>query len=82
MIGHILDENLGRSGQPTARTGGNETTVLDILRAMLVHGMVIQGSVSGDHYGPVSIGELDQRARTQCLNMGEMAARLTLKLHG
>ncbi len=62
--------------------GGNETTIMDILRAMLVHGMVVRGSVSGDHYGPVSIGEMDTRSRLQCLHYGENAAKLTLKLHG
>ena len=37
--------------------GGNETTVLDILKALLIHGMVIQGkSKGGHHFGPVSIG--------------------------
>lgn len=32
--------------------GGNETTILDILKAMLIHGMVIQGSSSRGYYGP------------------------------
>ncbi|GAG39373.1 unnamed protein product, partial [marine sediment metagenome] len=46
--------------------GGNETTILSILQAMLIHGMVVQGTAAGDHYGPVAIGEPDQRAEKQC----------------
>lgn len=60
--------------------GGNETTILDILNAMLIHGMVIQGSSQGGHYGPVAIGDMDARAREECLNLGRRVARLALKL--
>jgi len=42
--------------------GGNETTVLDILGAMLIHGMVVRGDHRFDHYGPVAIGRPDDRA--------------------
>jgi len=30
--------------------GGNETTITDILQALLIHGMVVQGTPNGDHY--------------------------------
>lgn len=56
--------------------GGNETTVLEILESMLVHGMVIQGSVEGDHYGPVALGAPDSRACDQCRALGARIARL------
>ncbi|NMC60365.1 MAG: flavodoxin family protein [Candidatus Methanofastidiosa archaeon] len=46
--------------------GGNETTLLSILKAMLIHGMVIVGVHNADHYGPVSIGAPDDRAEKQC----------------
>ncbi|MFW6065600.1 MAG: flavodoxin domain-containing protein [Planctomycetota bacterium] len=62
--------------------GGNETTVLDIAKAMLIHGMVIQGSPGGDHYGAVAIGDPDDRAREQCQKFGRIAAELAVKLHG
>lgn len=62
--------------------GGNETTVLDILKAMLIHGMVVQGSASGDHYGPVAIGDLDDRSKKECLKLGRTVAALAVKLHG
>ncbi len=60
--------------------GGNETTVLDILKALLVHGMIIQGSPMGPHYGPVAIGRPDTDNRNQCLNLGKSVARLVKRL--
>ncbi len=62
--------------------GGNETVILAILQAMLVHGMVVQGIPKGDHYGPVSIGAPDDRASRQCRLLGERVARLLKKLAG
>lgn len=60
--------------------GGNETTIMDILKAFLIHGMIIQGDSRGDHYGPVSIGAPDSRAASQCRKLGEKVARLVKKL--
>ena len=60
--------------------GGNETTVLDILHVMLVHGMIVQGTAEGDHYGPISIDTPDDRAKTQCEALGRRVALLAKKL--
>jgi NAD(P)H dehydrogenase (quinone) len=62
--------------------GGNETTILDILNALLIHGMVIQGCPNGDHYGPVAIGDVDDRARASCHAFGKLIAELAVRLHG
>ncbi|MCD6415191.1 MAG: flavodoxin family protein [Planctomycetes bacterium] len=62
--------------------GGNETTILSILQAMLIHGMIVQGSASGDHFGPVSIGAPDQRAAEQSRQLGARVARLAGRLCG
>jgi NAD(P)H dehydrogenase (quinone) len=62
--------------------GGNETTILDILNAMLIHGMIIQGDPQGDHYGPAAIGSPDARAQKECLRMGSRVAKLTKKIAG
>jgi NAD(P)H dehydrogenase (quinone) len=62
--------------------GGNETTILSILQAMLIHGMVIQGTATGDHYGPVAINEPDERASDQCRDLGRRVTDLARKLHG
>ena len=60
--------------------GGNETTIIGIIEAMLIAGMVVQGDPQGDHYGPVSIGKPDERVRQQCRRRGQRIAELTRKL--
>ena len=62
--------------------GGNETTVLGILQAWLIHGMIVQGHATGDHYGPVSIDAPDKRVTRQCQKQGEAVRELTLKVRG
>lgn len=62
--------------------GGNETTVMAILQALLIHGMVVCGDPEGDHYGPVSIEKPDKRAEAICIRYGERLAELTERLHG
>jgi NAD(P)H dehydrogenase (quinone) len=62
--------------------GGNETTVLSLLQVMLVHGMVVQGSATGDHYGPVAINVPDDRVKKQCQALGRRVAELAIKLFG
>jgi len=47
---------------------------------MLIHGMIIQGTSSGDHYGPVSIGSPDRRAEKLCVSLGKRVADLVIKL--
>ena len=63
------------------RGGGNETTIVAILEMMLIHGMIIQGTPERDHYGPVALGQPDERALECCLDLGERVARLCNKLH-
>ena len=60
--------------------GGNETTILDLLNALLIHGMVVRGDYRGDHYGPVSIGRPDKRALTCCESYAKNVAVLVKKL--
>jgi len=60
--------------------GGNETTILSILNAMLIHGMIVQGEPNGDHYGPVSIGAPDQRALKCCERYAQNISSLVKKL--
>jgi len=60
--------------------GGNETTIMGIIEAMLIAGMVVQGDPKGDHYGPVSIGKPDERVKEQCRRRGRRIAELTKKM--
>ncbi len=89
----LIDDSIGFHGALSGKVGGafassanigggNETTILDILNALIVHGMIVKGDPRGDHYGPVSINAPDERATKQCLRYGKMVAELTLKLHG
>jgi len=91
-IKKLLDDSVEFHGQLEGKAGaafsssanvggGNETTILDILNAMLIHGMIIQGDPRGDHYGAVSIGAPDARATKECLRLGSRAAKLVKKLY-
>ena len=62
--------------------GGNETTIMNIIKAMLIHGMTVGGFCVGDHYGPVSIGVPDERAAANCRRLGEKVAGLVKRLTG
>lgn len=76
-----LDGKIGAAFTSSAHIGGgNETTILDILNAMLIHGMIVQGDWQGDHYGPVSIGSPDERAIKECRRAGGRIAKLVKKL--
>ena len=76
-----LDGKLGAAFSSAANVaGGNETTILSILEAMLIHGMVVQGDPRGDHYGPVAIGKVDERCQKNCLRFAERFIELLKKV--
>jgi NAD(P)H dehydrogenase (quinone) len=76
-----LDGKVGAAFSSAANIGGgNETTIMGIIEAMLISGMIIQGDPQGDHYGPVSIGKPDKRVREQCQRRGRRIAALTNSL--
>ena len=69
------------SGDPT---GGKETTIMSILQAFLIYGMVITGdplSATG-HYGVACAGAPDDKTKENAEKLGERVARLVLKLFG
>jgi NAD(P)H dehydrogenase (quinone) len=76
-----LDGKVGAAFTSSANIGGgNETTIMGIIEAMLIAGCVVQGDTQGDHYGPVSIGKPDERVKRQCIRRGRRIAELTKKL--
>jgi NAD(P)H dehydrogenase (quinone) len=76
-----LDGKIGAAFSSSANIGGgNETTIMGIIEAMLIAGLTIQGDPQGDHYGPVSIGKPDDRVRRQCERRGRRIAELTKKM--
>jgi NAD(P)H dehydrogenase (quinone) len=90
-VKQLIDELVGRHGKLDGKVGaaftssaniggGNETTIMGIIEAMLISGMVVQGDPKGDHYGPVSISKPDKRAEKQCQRCGRRVAQLTDKM--
>ncbi|KPK77251.1 MAG: flavodoxin [Phycisphaerae bacterium SM23_30] len=90
---NLIDESVSYHGKLAGKVGGafassanvgggNETTVMDLIKVELIHGMIVPGSAEGDHYGPVSIGKPDERARAECRRLGKIVAELTVKLFG
>jgi NAD(P)H dehydrogenase (quinone) len=92
-VKQLIDESVCHHGKLAGRVGGAfasgggihggvETTVLDILKALMVHGMVVKGEAMGDHYGPCGKGAMDERTQGECRRYGRAVAELTLKLRG
>ena len=69
---------MGTTAENSPKTGVKAK--LSILQAMLIHGMVVQGTPSGDHYGPVAISEPDERAEKQSRALGRRVAELAAAL--
>lgn len=65
-----------------AEHGGNETTILDICKALMVHGMIVKGVAEGSHYGPVAVGEPDDEECEECREYGRAMGQLAVKLFG
>ena len=61
---------------------GAETTLLSILEAMLIHGMVVQGRYDNKHYGPTAVEAPDKKEIESCKELGERIARLATALKG
>jgi NAD(P)H dehydrogenase (quinone) len=76
-----LDGKVGAAFSSSANiAGGNETTILDILAAMLIHGMIVQGDPKGDHYGSVSISTPDERVKLNAVRQGQRIAKLVKQI--
>jgi NAD(P)H dehydrogenase (quinone) len=72
-----LDGKIGGAFSSSANVGGgNETTVLSILQALLIHGMIVQGDPKGDHYGPVAVGGVDKRCEFNCRRLAQRLVEL------
>lgn len=80
LHGKLQDRVGGAFSSSTNVGGGNETTVMSILQSLLIHGMVVCGDSSGDHYGPVSIESPDARVEKNCVRYGKRVAKLTKSL--
>lgn len=76
----------GKVGGAFASSGGThtgaETTIIALTEALLVHGMVTQGTSGTNHYGAASVGAPDEDDSNNCRKMGVRLAKLVKKLHG
>ena len=74
----------GKVGAAFTSSGGTatgaETTLLSIIEAMLIHGMIVQGKASGKHYGAVAVGKPNKMELEICRELGKRTAKLALKL--
>ena len=77
-------ELVGKPGGVFASTGGigggGEMALLSMLQGLLIHGMVVQGIKSGGHFGPLAIGEPDERVLGECQKYGAQFAALVKRL--
>lgn len=89
----IFDEFIGLRNQMEGKigaafatsgdsTGGKETTMMSIIQAMLIYGMIIVGdpmSATG-HYGVACVGAPDRQAGENGINLGRRVAELAKRL--
>jgi NAD(P)H dehydrogenase (quinone) len=87
----LIDESVkihgkleGKVGAAFTSSGGTatgaETTLLSILHAMLVHGMIVQGRADDKHYGAATVETPDKKALEHCKELGKRTATLAKKL--
>lgn len=76
----------GKVGAAFTSSGGTasgaETTLLSIIQAMLVHGMIVQGRASDKHYGAAAVGAPDEKMLESCRALGKRVASLAVRLKG
>ncbi len=63
-------------------TGGKETTMMGILQAFLIYGMVITGDplAATGHYGTACVGSPDEKTIENAEKLGKRVGELALKL--
>jgi len=70
----------GKIGAAFTSSGGTasgaETTLLSIIEALLIHGMIVQGRHEGKHYGAAAVGKPNDRDLAICKELGRRTAEL------
>jgi NAD(P)H dehydrogenase (quinone) len=74
----------GKVGAAFTSSGGTasgaETTLLSIVQALLVHGMIVQGRSDDKHYGAAAVETPDSEAAESCRRLGKKVAELAVKV--
>lgn len=87
----LLDESVkihgklkGKVGGAFTSSGGSttgaETTLMSIIQAMLVHGMIVQGNPEDKHYGAACVGKPSKEDLEQCKEFGRRLTELASRL--
>jgi NAD(P)H dehydrogenase (quinone) len=70
-----LDKKIGAAFTSSGGiSGGNETTLISLIEAMLIHGMLITSPPG--RYGVAAIGKPDQKNLDSCEKLGQRVAEL------
>jgi len=76
----------GKIGAAFTSSGGTasgaETTLLSIIEAFLIHGMIVQGRHEGKHYGAAAVGKPNDGDRAVCEELGRRTAELAKAIFG
>jgi len=92
-VKQLLDESVELHGRLDGKVGaaftssggtasGAETTILSILEALLIHGMIIQGTPHDQHYGLAVVGPPGGEEEELCRRFGSRIAKLVAKIAG
>ncbi len=87
----LIDDSVQIHTQLTGKVGGAftssggtasgaETTLLSIVQAMLIHGMIVQGRADDKHYGVAATGKPKKEDLAECETLGRNIALLVKKL--
>jgi len=75
----------GKVGAAFASSGGThsgaESAIIAMIEALLIHGMVVQGTSGRNHYGAASVGAPEDADIETCRKLGQKVANLVEKLH-
>lgn len=91
-IKQFIDESVkyhgkldGKIGGAFTSSGGShsgaETTLIALIEALMIHGMVIQGTSGRNHYGPASVSSPEDSDIETCNDYGERLGNLVKKIH-
>lgn len=76
-----LEDKVGAAFTTSGGTAsGAETTILSILEALLIHGMIVQGNPRRQHYGLAVVGTPDEREMELSRKFGVRVANLVAKI--
>jgi len=74
----------GKVGAAFTSSGGTasgaETTLLSLVQALLIHGMIVQGRAHTKHYGAAAVGAPKKDDLRSCMDLGKRTASLVMRL--